>query len=116
MLTKRSIFSVLSVMSLNSQGKQIALPSGSTLAAQHTWMQRGKTLTNSEKSTPAYPRRNAGQAEVANKPLRLVPGAGLEPARGCPRGIFVPTTAFAATPYLLKTYLWPGLYLYRTMA
>ncbi len=25
-----------------------------------------------------------------------MPGAGIEPARGCPQGIFVPTTAFAA--------------------
>ena len=27
---------------------------------------------------------------------QVVPGAGLEPAWGCPRGIFVPATAFAA--------------------
>jgi hypothetical protein len=27
-----------------------------------------------------------------------VPGAGLEPARGCPQRIFLPTTAFAAAP------------------
>ena len=26
----------------------------------------------------------------------ILPGAGLEPARGRPRGIFIPTTAFAA--------------------
>jgi hypothetical protein len=30
------------------------------------------------------------------RPFSLVPGAGFEPARGCPRGIFLPTTAFAA--------------------
>ena len=40
----------------------------------------------------------------------MVPGAGIEPARGYPRGIFLPTIAFATA--LLKTHLWPGLSLY----
>ncbi len=26
----------------------------------------------------------------------MVPGAGIEPARGCPRGIFVPATVYTA--------------------
>jgi hypothetical protein len=35
----------------------------------------------------------------------MVPGAGLEPARGYPQGIFLPATAFAAAPvvYLAVT-------------
>jgi hypothetical protein len=44
----------------------------------------------------------------------MVPGAGVEPARGFPRGIFIPSTAFAAA--LLKTHLWPGLSLYPIIA
>ena len=40
----------------------------------------------------------------------MVPRAGIEPARCCHRGIFLPTTAFAAA---LKKHLWSGLSLHR---
>ena len=40
----------------------------------------------------------------------MVPGAGIEPARCCHRGIFLPTTTFAAA--LTSARLWPGLSLY----
>ncbi len=39
----------------------------------------------------------------------MVPRAGIEPARCCHRGIFLPTTAFAAA---LKKHLWSGLSLH----
>ena len=44
---------------------------------------------------------------------RLVPGAGIEPARCCHRGIFLPATVFTARS--LKNALWSGLSLYHIM-
>ncbi len=43
----------------------------------------------------------------------MVPGAGIEPARCCHRGIFLPTTVFTARS--LKNALWSGLSLYHIM-
>jgi len=38
-----------------------------------------------------------------------MPGTGIEPVRGCPRGIFLPATAFAAAR--VSAHLGSGLYL-----
>jgi hypothetical protein len=44
----------------------------------------------------------------------VMPWAGFEPARGCPRRILLTTTAFAACSAKLQSRSWSGLSLRRT--
>ncbi|CAB1275965.1 protein of unknown function [Candidatus Nitrosacidococcus tergens] len=47
--------------------------------------------------------------------FHVVPEAGIEPARGFPQGIFIPTTVFTAIYLKFDIYLWLGLSLYPAM-
>ena len=57
-------------------------------------------LVRSLEATAKRPCRGRGDrllpAVAGSARRRMVPGAGIEPAWSCPRGIFLPTTAFAA--------------------